>query len=265
MGDGMAEYIHGEIDSKEIERLEHMAPFTADFIFKDFKCHSGMRVLDLGCGIGAMTQQLFNRFPGIDLNGVDIQLQSLCVAQERHPIAFYIHADGAFLPFCDKVFDCVHSSWLLEHVHSPLNILSEVRRVLKIGGQCQFLEVDNSSFKTIPEQPEVVEVMSTLNQIQVESGGDPYIGRRLGQLLKEADFSNVKVIPLNLRGDLSNFYIFQGLTEVFANIFESVEQRLGPKMGPKIIIAAERLRELQVAEGDTIFYSPVIGRGTRNC
>jgi ubiquinone/menaquinone biosynthesis C-methylase UbiE len=260
----MVEYIHGEIDSKEIERLEHMAPFAADFIFKHFKCHSGMRMLDLGCGIGAMTHQLFNRFPGIFLNGVDIQLQSLRVAQARHPIALYTHADGAFLPFCDKFFDCVHSSWLLEHVRSPLNILYEVRRVLKIGGQCQFLEVDNSSFKTKPEYPEVVEVMSTLNQIQVESGGDPYIGRRLGQLLKEADFSNVKVIPLNLRGDSSNFYVFQGLIEVFANIFESVEQTLGLKMVPKIHTAAAKIRGLQVAKGDAIFYSPVIGRGTRN-
>lgn len=260
----MAEYIHGEIDPKEIERLEHMAPFAADFIFKDFKCHSGMRMLDLGCGIGAMTHQLFNRFPGIVLNGVDVQLQSLRVAQARHPIAFYTHADGAFLPFCDKVFDCVHSSWLLEHVRSPLNILYEVRRVLKIGGQCQLLEVDNSSFETKPEYPEVVEVMSTLNQIQVESGGDPYIGRRLGQLLKEADFSNVKMIPLNLRGDSSNFYVFQGLTEVFANIFESVEQTLGPKMVSKIRTVAARIRGLQVAKGDAIFYSPVIGRGTRN-
>jgi ubiquinone/menaquinone biosynthesis C-methylase UbiE len=260
----MSEYIHGETDSEEIERLEHMAAFTANLIFKDFECHSGKRMLDLGCGVGAMTQQLYNRFPGIHLSGVDIQLQSLRVAQAKHPIAFYAHADGAFLPFCDKVFDCVHSSWLLEHVRSPLNILCEVRRVLKVGGQCQFLEVDNSSLKTVPEYPEVVGVMSTLNRIQVESGGDPYIGRRLGQLLKEADLSNVKVIPLNLRGDSSNFYVFQGLTKVFANIFESVEQSLGLKMIPKIRIAAARLRGLQVAEGDVIFYSPVIGRGTRN-
>jgi hypothetical protein len=152
----------------------------------------------------------------------------------------------------------------LEHVRSPLNILCEVRRVLKVGGHCQFLEVDNSSLKTLPEYSEVVEVMSTLNRIQVESGGHPFIGCRLDQLLKEADLSNVKVIPLNLRGDSSNLYVFQGLTEVFANIFESVGQTLGPKMIPKIRTATERIRGLQVAKGDAIFYSPVIGRGTRN-
>ena len=260
----MPEYIHGETDSKEIERLEHMAAFTANLIFKDFECHSGKRMLDLGCGVGAMTQQLYNRFPGVHLSGVDIQLQSLRVAQSQHPIAFYAYADGANLPFCDNAFDCVHSSWLLEHVRSPLNILHEIRRVLKVGGQCQFLEVDNSSLKTVPEYPEVDGVMSTLNRMQIESGGDPYIGRRLGQLLKEADLSNVTVIPLNLRGDSSNYYVFEGLTEVFANIFESVEQTLGPKMIPIIRIAAAKLRGIQVAEGDAILYSPVIGRGTRN-
>ena len=260
----MSEYIHGETNSKQIERLEHMAAFTANLIFKDFKCDSGKRMLDLGCGVGAMTQQLHNRFPGIDLSGVDIQLQSLRVAQAKHPIAFYACADGANLPFCDKVFDCVHSSWLLEHVRLPLKVLFEIRRVLKVGGQCQFLEVDNSSLKTVPEYPEVDGVMSTLNQMQIESGGDPFIGQRLRQLLMEADFSNVEVIPLNLRGDSSNYYVFDGLTKVFANIFESVEQSLGPNMIPIIRIAAAKLLGMQVAKGDAILYSPVIGRGTRH-
>ena len=260
----MPEYIHGDTDSEEIARLEHMATFTANFIFRNFNLRPGQRVLDLACGVGAMTEQLTNRFSGISLFGVDIQLRPLLVAQAEYPIASYLQADGVCLPFCDETFDCVHCSWLLEHVQSPLNVLREIRRVLRVGGQCQFTEVDNSSFKTIPECPEVVEVMSTLNQIQVENGGDPYIGRQLGQLLKEVGFSNVKVLPLNLRGDVSNSFVFRGLTEVFANIFESVEQTLGPKLVPKILIAATWLRALPEVEGSAIFYSPVVGRGTRN-
>jgi len=174
----MPDYIHGDTDHKEIARLEHMAAFTATFIFHDFNLHPGQRVLDLACGTGAMTEQLANYFPGINLCGVDIQRRSLQVAQAEYPIAFYLQADGSHLPFADDTLDCVHCSWLLEHVQSPINVLSEVSRVLKIGGQCQFIEVENSTFRTIPEFPEIVDVMSTLNQIQIENGGDPYLGRR---------------------------------------------------------------------------------------
>lgn len=261
----MVEYIHGETDSREIARLEHMAAFSANFILRDLNLRLGQRVLDLASGVGAMTEQLANYYPGIHLFGLDIQMQSLCVAQANHPIAAYTQADGASLPFCDEIFDFAHCSWLLEHVPLPLSILREVYRVLKIGGRCQFTEVDNTSLRTIPEYPEVVEVMSTLCRIQVESDGDPCIGRRLGQLLQGAGFSDVDVYPLALRGDESDTFVLHGLTKVFANIFESVEETLGPEMVRKVRVAADRLRMLHAVEGGAIFYSPVVGHGTRRC
>jgi len=260
----MHEYIHGETDPNEIERLEHMAAFSASFILRELNLPPGQRLLDLASGVGAMTEQIANRHPGIDLFGVDIQMQSLRVAQAKHPIAAYAQANGARLPFCDETFDFVHCSWLLEHVPSPENILREVYRVLKVGGRCQFTEVDNTSLRTIPEYPEVLEVMGTLCQIQIESGGDPYLGRRLGQLFKETGFSDVEVRPVDLRGDESDTFVLHGLTEVFANIFVSVAQALGPELALKVGVAASRLRRLQSVEGGTICYSPMVGRGTRS-
>jgi SAM-dependent methyltransferase len=259
----MSEYIHGETDPHETARLEHMAAFCAHFLLCDFNLRSGQYVLDLASGVGAMTEQLVNCYPGIHLFAVDIQMQSLRLAQENHPIAAYVQADGTYLPFSDKTFDFVHCSWLLEHVHSPLSILREVYRVLKAGGQCQFTEVDNSSLRTIPEYSEVVAVMSALCNIQVDGGGDPYIGCRLGQLLQEVGFSNVTSYPLSLRGDKEDKFVFEGLTEVFANIFESVEQTLGPGIALQVRTAATMLRQLHSVNGGAIFYSPVIGRGTR--
>ena len=188
-------------------------------------------------------------------------MRSLHTAKANHPIAVYAQADGACLPFSDNTFDFVHCSWLLEHVPSPLKILNEVYRVLKVGGLCQFTEVDNSSFGTDPEYPEVIEVLSTLCRIQIENGGDPDIGRQLAQLFQVAGFSDVDVHPLDLRGDESDTFVLQGLTTVFANIFESVEKTLGSEMAPKIRIAATRLRKLRLVEGGAIFYSPVVCRG----
>ena len=259
----MSDYIHGETDLHEVERLKRNATFSATFILRDFHLDPGQRILDLACGVGAMTHELAIRFSDIQLFGLDIQRQSLRVAQANHPIAVYTQADGNHLPFGDETFDCVHGSWLLEHVPSPLNILREVRRVLKAGRSCLLTEVDNSSLRTEPEYPEVIEIMNMLNRIQMEKGGDPYIGRRLNQLLREAGFADVDVRPQHLRGDASNPFTFQGMTEIFADIFDSVDHLLGPKMEPKIRVAAARLRGLQSVVGGAIFYSPVVGRGIR--
>ena len=45
-----------------------------------------------------------------------------------------IIADGHLLPFKDNVFDAVISEAVLEHVHSPTRVVSEIYRVLKPGG-----------------------------------------------------------------------------------------------------------------------------------
>lgn len=45
-----------------------------------------------------------------------------------------IIADGHLLPFKDNAFDAVISEAVLEHVHSPSRVVSEIYRVLKPGG-----------------------------------------------------------------------------------------------------------------------------------
>ncbi len=258
----MHEYIHGKTDSREAARLEFQAPFVASFALRDLQVRPADRVLDLGSGVGAMTAQLATRFPGIALFAVDIELASLRVARVNHPTAVYVQADGARLPFQDETFDWVHSSWLLEHVPSPVAVLREVRRVLRPGGQCQFLEVDNSSWRTEPEHPEILDVISTLNQAQCDRDGDPYIGRRLEALLGEAGFSRLDVAPVRLRGDASNPIAFHAMTHILADIIESVDQALGPTMTPALRAAVARLQAMAIGQ-EAILFSPVLGRGIR--
>lgn len=45
-----------------------------------------------------------------------------------------IIADGHLLPFKDDTFDAVISEAVLEHVHSPNRVISEIYRILKPGG-----------------------------------------------------------------------------------------------------------------------------------
>jgi SAM-dependent methyltransferase len=260
----MSEYIHGPSDPHEVARLEHQAEFIGERALRGFPAREGDRVLDLGTGVGAMAAQLIRQFPGICVVGLDRQRSALQTAQAHHPEAIYVEGDAMDLPFPDQAFNHVHGSWIIEHVPDPVVALREVRRVLRPGGTCHFLEVENASLRTVPAYPEVMEVMAKLNESQVAAdAGDPFIGQRLGTLLVAAGFQDVEARPLHVVGTHDDLVHYRDFSRIFVDIFESVEGLLGPAMAPTIRAAAEQIRLLPDTPSSELHYTPVIASGSR--
>lgn len=259
----MTEYIHGGSDAREVARLEKQAGFIAPLEMKYLDAAPGMKVLDLATGVGAMAEELVRRFPGIELTGLDLRASQLEVARQRHPVAQYVLADATRMPFPDRTFDRVHCSWLLEHVPAPLDVLKEVHRVLKPSGYCHFIEVDNSKFETHPRLPAVTEAMDALNRAQQLAGGDPFIGPKLNGLFSEAGFAPVRIIPCPIRGSAEDPVFFQRFVDEFAEIFESLDEALGPEQGPLIRAAVALLRGLLRTPGASLRYESTIAQGFR--
>ena len=259
----MAEYIHGQTTPYEAARLEKQARFIAPSFYARLPPRPGERALDLATGVGAMAQQLVDRYAGISLTGLDLKMAQLDLARRNHPIATYVQGDGLQLPFRDETFDKVYCSWLLEHVQKPLDLLGEVRRVLRPGGACLFIEVDNSSLRIHPECAEVLEVMAALNEAQLAGGGDPFIGRRLGDLMRGAGFTHVSVEPNPFLGDSSTPELLREISEDLAEIFESVAETLGPDVIGKIHAAIEWLRQMPQIRGAEIYYHSFVACAVR--
>jgi SAM-dependent methyltransferase len=92
----------------------------------------GLRVLDLGCRTGALTQHYAE---GNDVVGIDVDREALAVASERLGIETLWADVEAGLPFDDASFDVVVAGELLEHLADPVAAVANVRRVLKPGGR----------------------------------------------------------------------------------------------------------------------------------
>ncbi len=260
----MREYIHGPTDPHEMARLEHQAVFIGEGALRGFPAQAGARVLDLGTGVGAMAAQLLRLYPGIQVVGLDRQRSALQTAQANHPEAIYVVGDVVDLPFPDQAFNHVHGSWIIEHVPDPVAALREVRRVLRPGGTCRFLEVDNASLRTVPAYPEVIAAITALNEAQVAAdAGDPFIGQRLSPLLSAAGFSHVEVRPLPITGTEEDPAHYRDFCRVFVDIVESVEGLLGPAMASTIRAAAERIRALPEIPGSELHYTPVVASAMR--
>lgn len=101
-------------------------------------------------------------------------------------------ADAAHLPCASGSFDGAFVCWFLEHVPNPIDILREIRRVLKPGARLVCNEVQNASLHIHPFEPAILSFWARFNQHQREIGGDPFIGGHLESHLRSAGFRNIQ-------------------------------------------------------------------------
>lgn len=98
------------------------------------------RVLDVGCGPGGSTLKLGQLLPKGAAVGVDITDKMLEIAWQRaktHKLknVKFLREDAMALRFPDETFDVVFSSYLLPWVPDVDRAISEMQRVLKLGGK----------------------------------------------------------------------------------------------------------------------------------
>lgn len=106
---------------------------------------SGASILDVGCGSGRHTAESY-RLPGVQVTGVDVNMNDLVSARERLQLhdAMGEHGRGSWhlaaanavcLPFESNSFDLVICAEVLEHVIPQEMAAAELVRVLKPGKQ----------------------------------------------------------------------------------------------------------------------------------
>jgi ubiquinone/menaquinone biosynthesis C-methylase UbiE len=96
-----------------------------------------LKVLDVGCASGIMTQVMaphFNRTVG-----TDIDLNALAYAESKKTSnAAFVPSDALSLPFKSEVFDVVICAHVYEHVPDSAKLMREIHRVLRQEGICFF-------------------------------------------------------------------------------------------------------------------------------
>jgi demethylmenaquinone methyltransferase / 2-methoxy-6-polyprenyl-1,4-benzoquinol methylase len=100
---------------------------------------SDAKVLDVGCGTGDLSIELFER-AGAQVTGIDFCRPMLELAQAKAPHLRFVEGDALRLPFSDAAFDCVTVAFALRNLASVEQGLVELNRVLKPGGVVAVLE-----------------------------------------------------------------------------------------------------------------------------
>ena len=102
-------------------------------------------VLDIGCGTGKLLNRFAAQFPDLRGTGLDFSPQMLAQARQsrkHRPRLIFVPGNAESLPFAESQFDAVFNTISFLHYQHPEQFLSEVKRVLRVGGR--FYLVDSS-------------------------------------------------------------------------------------------------------------------------
>jgi SAM-dependent methyltransferase len=107
-----------------------LAPKLADFA----DVAPGQRVLDVGCGPGALTTVLVERLGAGIVMAVDPSEPFVAAARERHPGVRVERAAAERLPFGDREFDAALAELVVHFMADPVAGLREMARVTRERG-----------------------------------------------------------------------------------------------------------------------------------
>ena len=94
----------------------------------------GQRVLDVGCGPGALTSELVRRLGAEAVAAVDPSEPFVAAARTRHPGVDVRRASAEHLPFGHREFDAALAQLVVHFMSDPVAGLKEMARVTREGG-----------------------------------------------------------------------------------------------------------------------------------
>jgi ubiquinone/menaquinone biosynthesis C-methylase UbiE len=166
-------------------RYTQQAAWTRDlraYLFDKAGLVNARRVLEVGCGTGAILRELES--PAA-LHGVDLNSAALVECRIHAPGVTLTRANGLALPYPDQIFDIVYCHYFLLWVNDPLQAVLEIKRVTRKHGHILALaEPDYDSRVDKPDE------LKQLGEWQKESlrrqGADPSFGSRLAETFFQA-------------------------------------------------------------------------------
>jgi len=234
---------------------------------------AGSRVLEVGCGVGAQTQILLRRNPGIHLTSLDMSAESVQKAREIIEEKGFTNVEFRHEDILDHrlepgSFDHLFVCFVLEHMEQPVQALRHMMKLLKVGGTITLIEGDHSSGKWTPETEASRAAWNGLVLSQQMLGHDPHIGRRLHRLMSDAGISQQQVEPREAYADQSNSELLDGaVNHIIAPMVFSAEKQVLENQLVEAGTWKKGLRDLSAVvtstEG-TFFYSWFKGVGFRS-
>jgi len=165
---------------------------------------AGQRVLDVGCGPGALTAELVNRAGAASVSAVEPSASFAAAVRARLPDVEVRQVSAEQLPFADGTFDAALAQLVVHFMADPVRGLGEMRRVTRPGGVVAACVWDHAGDRG-PLSP----FWSAVHELDPAAGGES--GRpgvregHLASLFSQAGLDGTSVTTLTVRARYAAF------------------------------------------------------------
>ncbi|WMT86740.1 class I SAM-dependent methyltransferase [Pelagibacterium sp. 26DY04] len=263
------DYILGHSE-RELARLEQQAALfagqTRDILLRA-GLEKGMRVLDLGCGVGDVSLIAAEIVgPQGSVTGIDPSEAALSVARARaHRRGFDIAFEATTLEAIEEHpdVDAVIGRFILLHMTDPGATIAALTKRLKPGTLVNFIEFDITSSYAEPALPLLHQAIARIGEVYRRSGRAADMGARLYPAYRAAGLTPemIGLTRISNRDDVDGFAF---IVESTRSLLPAIEA-LGIATAVEIDIDTLHQRLLDEARaGDPcIFYPRLVGAWAR--
>lgn len=195
------QYILGADDSEHARLLaqcEICRP-QAERLFERLGIGAGQRALDLGCGPLGVLDLLSARVGstgevvGLDNEPRMIEFAERTIAERGLTNVTLVQGDARSTGLPANYFDLAHERLVLINVPTPRAVVAEMIRVVRPGGWIAVENVDMTGWSCEPSHPAWTTLFDALIAAWQAAELDPFIGRRMPALLRDAGLIDISV------------------------------------------------------------------------
>jgi ubiquinone/menaquinone biosynthesis C-methylase UbiE len=171
-----------------------------DWLFDHVRLPENSRVLEIGCGSGALWEHVIERVPSdwnITLTDFSFGMASTVQQKFLDPHFLFLNCDAQSLPFPNETFDGIFANHMLYHIPDLDRALGEIRRVLKPGGNfyaatngIPHLRELNELVSKVTQQPMVTETPERIFGLE---NGASLLSRHFESVTRDVQENNLRV------------------------------------------------------------------------
>jgi ubiquinone/menaquinone biosynthesis C-methylase UbiE len=198
------QYVLGyrEAEQRRLQQQARQLAHESSWLFDQTGVARGARVVEVGCGPHGCLELLSERVGptgsvvGVERSADAVALARTLASERGLANVEVIEGDARSTGLARASFDLATARLVLVNVPQPEQIVAEAVALVRPGGWVAFHEADYVSHICDPASDAWTRLVELLETYSAKNGIDPFIGRKLPRLLRDAGLIEVRVNPI---------------------------------------------------------------------